>query len=188
MSPLPFVSLAVSAACLALAWQQRAAFTRTPYVFWFIYLHLAAVGLHQFEEYGWPGGFREAFVAVFQSARAEALVPSLRALEVLNAFGFTLLFGAVGWLGTRVAWIGLTLLFVNSGNGFFHLVYSVTQMDYLPGAVTGTLLYMPLALLATRHALLNGDVTATQLLRAFAIGTAVSFAPFLHVWMMHLVT
>lgn len=184
---LPYLSLLTAVAFATLAWRTRAGFAQKPYLFWFVWLHMAAVGLHQFEEYGFPGGFRDAFVAVFQSPRAEELVPSLLHLELLNVFGFTLLFTGIGFLGTRVVWVGLALLFTNSGNGFFHLVYSVTQMDYLPGAITGALLYLPLAILATRFAVLRGDVDAPRLLLALALGTAASFAPFLHVWMMHVV-
>jgi hypothetical protein len=183
--PLPLISLGVALAFAALAWARRRDFGARPYFHWFLYLHLAAVGLHQFEEYGWPGGFREAFVGVFGFAEAAAIVPSATSLELLNAFGLTALFGVVGWLGTRVVWVGLALLFVNFGNAFFHLVASVTRMEYVPGVVTATLLYLPLALLATRHVVVRNDVTAPRLLFSFALGTAASFAPFLHVWALH---
>jgi hypothetical protein len=73
----------------------------------------------------------------------------------------------------------------SSGNGYFHLVYSVTQMAYLPGAVTGTLLYLPLGLLAARHAVRNDDIDGPRLLAAFARGTIASFLPFIHVWIAH---
>ena len=187
MSVFPVISLAVAIVFAALAWRNRNEFALRPYFHWFLYLHMAAVGLHQFEEYGWPGGFRDSFVAVFATPQAQDLVPSTRTLEIANAFGFTLLFGVVGWLGTRVIWVGLALLFTNFGNGFFHLVHSVIHMQYVPGVVTGTLLYLPLALLAMRHAVEHKDVDAGRLLLAFALGTAASFAPFLHVWLLHLI-
>lgn len=183
MRLIPFISLVAAIFFAILAWNRRKEFAKRPYHHWFIYLHLAAVGLHQFEEYGWPGGFRDAFVAVFKIGMADSLVPSLLDLEILNAFGLTIIFGLVGWLGTRLKWLGMGLLFVNFANGFFHLVYSITQMAYLPGAVTGTLLYLPLGLLATRHAVKNNDIDAPGLLIAFALGTATSFLPFIHVWM-----
>lgn len=155
------------------------------YYFWFIYLHLAAVGLHQFEEYGWPGGFRDAFVSVFKPENAATIVPSSTALEVLNVFGFLTAFGLIGWLGARVTWVGLGLLFVNFSNGFFHLVHSVTHLTYVPGVVTGTVLYLPLGLLATRYAVSHHDINGPRLLFAFFLGTAVSFAPFVHIWIQY---
>ena len=185
MSAIPFVSLGFAAVCATLAWRRRNEFAAKPYFHWFIYLHLAAVGLHQFEEYGWPGGFRDSFVAVFGTPEAQALVPSVTALELANAFGFTILFGVIGWLGTRVVWLGLALLFTNFGNGFFHLVHSGIHMAYVPGAITGTLLYLPLGLLAARYAILRGDVDARSLLLAFGLGTVASFVPFIHVWLLH---
>lgn len=182
MRPLPFLSLAVTAVFAGIAWRRRGEFRVRPYFHWFLYLHLAAVGLHQFEEYGWPGGFRDAFAGVFGDAAAAAIVPSSTELELLNVFVLTTVFGLWGWAGTRVPWIGLGLLSLNLSNGFFHLVASVTRLVYVPGAVTGTLLYLPLGLLAIRHAVRNDDVDAPRLLLAFFLGTLLSFAPFLHLW------
>ena len=185
MRPVPFLSLAVAIVFAFLAWKRRGNFPSRPYLHWFVYLNLAAVGIHQFEEYGWPGGFRDALAAVFPFAQADALVPTTLSLELLNAFGFTTLFGVLGWIGTRRTWIGLTVLFLNLSNGFFHLVYSVTRMSYVPGTVSGTVLYMPLAILAARHAAKHDDITAARLLLAFFLGALASFAPFLHLWLMY---
>ena len=185
MRLIPFISLTVAVFFALVAWKRRAEFETRPYFHWFLYLHLAAVGLHQFEEYGWPGGFRDIFVTVFNIDMAESLVPSTLSLEILNAFGLTTIFGLIGWLGTRVPWVGLGLLFVNFSNGFFHLVYSVTQMVYIPGAVTGTVLYMPLGLLAARHAIKRDDIDGPRLLLAFALGTLTSFLPFIQVWIAY---
>lgn len=184
MSNLPILSLVFAAGFAALAWWRYGDFSSRPYHHWFLYLHLSAVGLHQFEEYGWPGGFRDAFVSVFGIPQAGMLVPSAHELELVNVFGLMLLFGLIGWAGTRVIWVGLGLLYVNFSNGFFHLIYSVTHMEYLPGTVTGALLYMPLGLLATRFILVRGDIDAKRLLFAFGLGTSASFLPFIHVWLL----
>jgi len=185
MSPIPFISLGISLIFATLAWRRREDFAAKPYFHWFIYFHLTAVGLHQFEEYGWPGGFRDVFVSVFSISEAQALIPPDLTLELLNAFGFTLLFGIVGWFGTRLIWLGMGLLYTNFSNAFFHLVYSVTHMTYVPGTVTGALLYLPLGLLATRYVVLQDDLDGRTLLLAFAAGALLSFAPFIHVWMLY---
>jgi len=182
---LPFISLGAAVLFLSLAWKKRRLFSSRPYFFWFIYLHLAAVGLHQFEEYGWPGGFRDVFAGVFPFENAASLVPSSAALEALNVFGLMSAFGLIGWIGTRVIWIGLGLLFVNFSNAFFHLVHSVTHMLYVPGTVTATLFYLPLGLFATRYAVTHHHINAPRLLLSFILGTAVSFTPFVHVWILH---
>lgn len=185
VSNLPILSLVCAVGFAALAWWRHGDFASSPYRHWFLYLHLSAVGLHQFEEYGRPGGFRDAFVSVFGFPQAAMLVPSAHELELLNTFGLVLVFGLIGWVGTRVVWVGLGLLYVKFSNGFFHLLHSVTHMTYLPGAVTGALLYLPLGLLSTRFVLLRGDIDAKRLLFAFALGTSASFLPFIQVWMLH---
>ncbi len=185
MRAVPFISLAIALFFLAAAWIRRKEFSNKPYFHWFIYFNMTAVGLHQFEEYGWPGNFREAFIGVFNNAGIIPAVPSVLSLELLNAFGLMLVFGLIGWYGTRVKWIGLLLLFINFSNGFFHLVYSVTQMTYLPGVITGTLLYLPLGLLAAGYALVHRDVSRYWILIAFYTGTFAGFLPFIHVWLMH---
>lgn len=185
MGFLPFVSLAIAVCFAILAWKRRGEFKTRPYFHWFVYFNLSAVGLHQFEEYGWPGGFRDVFAGVFGTEEAASRVPSATSLELLNVFGFTTLFGLVGWLGTRVKWVGLGLLFTNFGNGFFHLVYSVVRLTYVPGAFTGALLYLPLGLLATRHAVKSDDIDSPRLLLAFGLGTGASFLPFIQVWFLH---
>ncbi len=184
MSVIPFISLGIAGAFGYLALHRSRTFADRPYLHWFLYFHMTAVGLHQFEEYGWPGHFRDAFVTVFGTAGAQTLVPTATELELLNAFGFTTLFAVVGWFGSRYVWLGLWLLFTNFANGFFHLITSVIHMSYIPGTVTGTLLYLPLGLLATRFAILRGDIGAGGLVAAFAAGVIASLLPFLHVWLL----
>lgn len=182
---VPFVSLATGVVFLGIAWQQRHRFSERPYFHWFLYLHMGAVGLHQFEEYGWPGGFRDFLAGIFTARGVpDGLVPPTTSLELLNAFGLTALFGLIGWLGTRVRWAGLALLFTNFANGYFHLVYAVTRFEYAPGVITSACLYLPLGLFAARFAVRNDDVNAPKLFLAFALGTFASFLPFLHIWVL----
>ena len=56
-----------------IAWRRRGEFSSRPYEHRLVYLNLAAVGLHQFKEYGWPGGFRGVFTGIFPFAEANSL-------------------------------------------------------------------------------------------------------------------
>jgi len=185
MDCVPPISLLIAITSSVMAWKKRAEFESRPYFFWFVCFQLAAIGFHEFEEYGFPGHFREAFVGMFDTEKANELVPSVATLEILNSLVLINVFWVVGWVGTRIIWIGLAVLFINFGNGFFHLIESVIHMKYVPGAVTGTLLYIPLALLATHFAVARGDVNRGRLLLAFSVGTAASFIPFLHIWLLY---
>lgn len=184
---IPTISLVVGAVFLALAYRDRSRFSDNPYLFWFLYLHMAAVGVHQFEEYVWPGGFRDFLASVFPVEMANETIPSATSLEILNVAGFLPLFAIWGWLGIKRPWLGLALLFLTFGNGWFHLTYAVTRFTYNPGTVTGALLFIPLGLFGLRHAIRADDVTPRQLVAALALGTAASFAPFVHFWMSYLV-
>lgn len=185
VNDIPLFSLFIALVFATISWRKRHEFSEKPYFHWFLYLHMAAVGLHQFEEYGFPGHFRDAFVSVFGTPQASVLVPSTTELELVNAFVLTTLFAVLGWAGTRVISVGLSLLFVNFANGFFHLIYSVIHLNYVPGAVTGTVLYLPLGMLATHFAVTRGDIDRKKLLLAFGFGTAASFLPFIHIWLLH---
>jgi hypothetical protein len=183
MSIFPVLSLFTGLFFLILSIIKRKEFRLKPYHHLFIYLHLAAVGFHQFEEYGWPGGFRDALVAVIGTDRAAFIVPSSVTLEMVNLFGFTMIFGLWGWLGTRSIPTGLSLLFLNFANAFFHLIYTVTKMEYMPGVLTGSFMYFPLTLIAVRFAIRHDDIKNRELLLAFFGGTLMSFLPFIHVWL-----
>ena len=184
MDFVPIISLLIATTSGVFAWQKRAEFSSRPYFFWFVYFQLAAIGFHEFEEYGFPGHFREAFVGIFGTEKANEVVPSVATLELLNSLVLINVFWLIGWAGIRITWVGLAVLFIHFGNGFFHLIESAIHMKYVPGAVTGTLLYLPPGLLATHFAVARGDVGRGRLLLAFSIGTAASFIPFLHIGLL----
>jgi len=181
MRIVPFGNLVIAIAFGTLAWRRRSRFSSEPFMHWFVYLLLLALGLHQFEEYGWPGGFHSFFVQLTGLAKAPDRMPSRLQLELLNLVGLLPAIGIAGWLGARrAAWLGLAVVSATAGNGFFHFVYTVTTFSYCPGVVTGTLLFLPLWVLASHDAVRRGSVGRWPLLGSFALGTAVSVAPFLH--------
>ncbi len=181
MRIVPFGNLVVAIAFGVLTWRRRSRFSSEPFMHWFFYLPLLALGLHQFEEYAWPGGFHAYFFQLTGLAKAPDRMPSRLQLELLNLVGLLPAIGVAGWLGARrAAWAGLAVVSAFFGNGYFHFVYTLTTLSYCPGVITGTFLFLPLCVLAFHDAVRRASVGRWQLLGSFALGTTVSIVPFLH--------
>lgn len=107
------------------------------------WLPLAAVALHLIEEFVWPGGFADWY-RWYRPERAVSVTTGflvrINALLVILALipgmrGFTA-YGVMFWL--VVASIG-------AANGAFHIWATASRRRYSPGVITGTFVYLPLA-------------------------------------------
>jgi hypothetical protein len=136
---------------------------------WLIWAPLAAASVHIFEEFAWPGGFPRWY----QRYRANAKSVNGRFLFIINAgLLITLLEGA---LASRTP-VGVALLLTFSAilfsNGCWHLWASHVSHSYSPGAITGTLLYLPLPLFEYAGWMQLGHASAWTAILAFAVGSS----------------
>jgi hypothetical protein len=111
--------------------------------------------IHQFEEHGidifgnhYP--FREYFCAVLGS-------PDLQACTLTPLFFFAVNVGTVwiagllsGFLGKRWPLLGVVMIAALFVNGLGHLMIMIIRGVYNPGVVTGSLLFIPFALISLR--------------------------------------
>lgn len=109
---------------------------------WLRWAPLLAACLHVFEEFAWPGGFPRWY----RKYRGNARSVNGRFLVIINAgLLITLFEGAVAG-GTA---IGVALLLTFSAilfsNGCWHLWATYKSNSYSPGVISGTLVYLPLA-------------------------------------------
>src|ERR1700683_4786986 len=114
---------------------------------WWLAGPLIAATLHVFEEFVYPGGFREWY-AGYRPAISSSL--SVRYLVVINAILLTVcaLVAVAGPSPNGVAnWFVLTsILFWNA---IFHVRAVIRRRKYSPGVVTSVVLYLPLAVVGS---------------------------------------
>lgn len=134
------------------------------------WLPLIAVTLHLTEEFVWPGGFGDWY-RWYRPERASSVTTGflvrINALLVVLALipgmrGFTA-YGVAFWL--VVASIG-------AANGAFHIWATYARRRYSPGVITGTLVYLPLAVFGFWDFWQRGLASPGVLLQTAIIGPA----------------
>jgi len=120
---------------------------------WFFWLFIAAIGLHQIEEYVlFPAvlGERYYFRTWFRWATGMKL-------SVNRAFGYNIpmtypVFITAAWVGESFILLPLVVVFMEAINGAWHLSLTTTQSRLSPGVITGALLYVPAGFYVARLA------------------------------------
>jgi len=100
--------------------------------------------VHQFEEYVYPGGFREFFNRTIRIKNATTNSP-------LNEGGIILVNVVFGWTaylisaisGIHNLWLALGLLGVTVTNGILHTTMALIKRKYVPGMISGLFLFIP---------------------------------------------
>jgi len=178
----PYISLVMGLTAIAAAALCRHWFPGNERWFFFLWLHLPCFMLHQFEEYGWPGGFRPWWNRAVFGSRNEEFPLSRAMAQRINFPTLYLLFGGGGLAGVWVPWVGMIPLFATLTNGYFHISYAIATRSYVPGVVTSLLLYLPLTGWAAYHFATDGELGPWQLALAWALGVAVNVPVFLNGW------
>jgi Protein of unknown function with HXXEE motif len=136
---------------------------------WLLWAPLAAASVHIFEEFAWPGGFHRWY----RKYRANAKSANRRFLVIINVGLLISLFEAA--LAGRSP-VGAPLLLTFSAilfsNGCWHLWASYTSHSYSPGAISGTLLYLPLPIFEYAGWMQLGRASWRTATLAFVIGSS----------------
>jgi hypothetical protein len=139
-------------------------------LFWF---PLAAASAHIVEEFFWPGGFTAWY---HRTSPEIATSATPRFIFWINA---ALLFGCVAVGIDQRASFGpaFFVLFATllAANGIYHLAATIRLRQYSPGVVTGTLLYIPLAVYGTWALVLAGRISVGAAAIAIALGASYHF-------------
>jgi hypothetical protein len=137
-----------------------------------------AAAIHIFEEFVFPGGFKEWWRA-YQPETAGSV--SNRFLIFINVvlilFSVTVALAVQAPRGNGMAaWLALaTLLF---SNAIFHLVGAFRTKRYSPGMVSGIALYIPLAIYGYVYFVGGGKVSILTAIVAALIGSSYHFISF----------
>jgi hypothetical protein len=113
-----------------------------------LWISLASLFLHQFEEYRYPGYFPGMMNTVMYSSDHPDRYP-------LNTNTALIVNLVVGWLfyflaalfGEKALWLGIATILVSAGNFIAHtLLFNVKRKSrYNPGMLTADLLFLPIA-------------------------------------------
>lgn len=113
-----------------------------------LWISLATLFAHQFEEWRWPGWFPGMLnVVLFRSDDPWRYPLNVRSGLVVNVGVGWAAYALAAWLGEDALWLAMATILVSVGNCILHLVVIPIRgrMLYNPGAVTSLLLFLPLS-------------------------------------------
>ncbi|MBK5093753.1 MAG: HXXEE domain-containing protein [Actinobacteria bacterium] len=140
-------------------------------IFWYL---AAASGAHVVEEYLWPGGFLESAKEIAPEAFEHASLPIIFGVNASMILGC--IYGALMRKRNPIHGLSMaSLLFVNS---LIHLGASIRMKKYVPGLVTGLVLYVPLSLHAFSAYKKSAEYKRSTAVRAAVQGLAYHSIPF----------
>lgn len=159
--------LVIATAALTWPWARE-----HPRWLWFLILPVSALTLHQWEEFAMPGGFIPWFNRQFYRSRNPGF-PLSRKLAAANHMPLLVLLPLLALLGWYWPFVGLGTLYGLMADGLFHLAAAAAAGRYVPGVVTGVLLYLPLGFSATHRFVSSGEVSLAGFLVAAFGGVLV---------------
>jgi hypothetical protein len=173
----PVLHLVIAAGIVVAGLLNRTWLAANPTWFWFLFAAIPILAVHEWEEFRFPGGFRQWYnTDLCRSNDANAPLTAKEA--AINHMPLMLLFPLLAVLASRWPWIGLVGIYALLADAMFHTSATGYTRRYSPGLVTALLLYLPLAFAATWFLVSNGDVSLAALLAAAFAGT-VGFNIFL---------
>jgi hypothetical protein len=131
---------------------------------------LAAACLHMFEEFVYPGRFTNWYKRYKPNVKGSI---TKRFLILVNA-GLLILCYDVCTLGSSQsgipAWLAVMALL--AANAVWHLKGMLITREYSPGVLTGSLIYLPLALYGHIYFLQTNQASIVTAIVAFAVGSS----------------
>jgi hypothetical protein len=134
---------------------------------WLRWAPLVAAAAHIVEEFVFPGGFP----SWYRQYRANASRITTRFLILMNA-GLLVTCAEIALIARQPAGaaVWLAMAAILASNGCWHVWASFRSRTYAPGAVTGALLYVPMALYGYVDCIRRGAVTPGVAVVALVIG------------------
>ena len=138
-----------------------------------LWLVVAAAVCHVFEEYVFPGGFLEA---MRRTAPSVAFAVNVPMAVVINGLMFVVLLAAAV-VGPRAPVFALSGAALGAVNGWGHVAGTLRRRRYVPGAVTGLLVYQPVAVLAYLEFAWAGRLSPAVVVGSLLLGVAYHAVP-----------
>jgi hypothetical protein len=113
---------------------------------WLYWLSLPLYMIHQFEEYVYPGGFKEELNKVLLNENSSSEILTDKAVLVVNIGFIWILTPVLIVLGVISIIFPIILMTLVAFNGFIHLIVSIRFKRYNPGLIASLIFNIPLGL------------------------------------------
>ena len=110
---------------------------------WLFWLHVPVYMFHQFEEYVYPGGFKERLNETLGSAGSDFPLNDERSFWINVPFVWVAM-PLAAIIGLRVVIIPSTLVAISTLNGLLHVGMAIRIKRYNPGLIASFFLNVPL--------------------------------------------
>ena len=140
---------------------------------WLFWIPLIAASLHIIEEFVFPGHFSEWYVKYKPDIKRSV---TKRFLIIINGLLLILCYDVIALRSSQtgiVLW--LVVMALLGANGIWHIRGAIKTRSYSPGVITGTLIYLPLAIYGYIFFLQSKQVSVLTALIAFVIGASYQF-------------
>ena len=140
---------------------------------WIIGAFFIVSAIHMGEEYFYPGGFMDVMKRLNPKFAPLVTVPMA---VIVNGLQLLLCIVAVlVWKNALIFSMSVAgLLFIN---GLTHLLGSLRMKGYVPGVITGLLLYMPLSIYAYHLFIDSGQLTLNGVVVTGVLGLLYQLVP-----------
>ena len=143
-----------------------------------LWLSLAALFVHQFEEYRYPGYFPGLINSVFFSSKQPDRYPlnTNSAVAVNLGAGWTAYFLAA-IVNVHAIWLGIAVTIISVGNIVIHtFVFNIRRrMIYNPGLATSLLLFLPISTYFYYSVIVSGAASVLDWAAGIALGIALFY-------------
>ncbi|UJG44236.1 MAG: HXXEE domain-containing protein [Candidatus Heimdallarchaeum endolithica] len=150
-------------------WKNSSLTNKLSLLYW---LNLAVLMLHEFEEYVFPGGFKQFinYKTVFAVEDSSGFEPINDVVVVVINLGVWAIFVFAALISSIAPWLGFAMIIFNVVNIVGHLlVFQKKVKGYNPGAVTAFLM-IPFLVLSSIFIISNQFLTTLGYVLAVLIG------------------
>ena len=137
---------------------------------WFYWFSLPLYMIHQFEEYVYPGGFREDLNKILLKGDTTQMVLTEQIAFFVNIVFIWILMPFLILLGIISIIFPVLLMTLVAFNGFIHLGGTVRFKRYNPGVIVSVVGNIPLGLYVLIGLGLTGEANALELLIGITAG------------------
>ena len=137
---------------------------------WLYWLSLPLYMIHQFEEYVYPGGFKEELNKLLLNGNSSPEILTDRVVLVINIGFIWILTPVLIVLGAISIFFPVILMTLVAFNGFIHVIVSIRFKRYNPGLIASLAFNLPLGLYVLFGLSLSSMATGIELFIGILIG------------------